>query len=154
MFLFWFFENYIKQNQRLNCTKLHLSFFLFKTKPKWKTEQYVSQKKMAKVRHNVCFPSLLFRSFFFVQLQCTFQDVEKRSLKGTSTFLLQKGTAKYVFQRYDKRFKTNPLWCKITNIHSSIALADTASFKRMNICIEWIFRILKKWIIFEWIFWI
>ena len=29
-----------------------------------------------------------------------------------------------------------------------LALADTASFKKMNIVFEWIFWILKKWIIF------
>ena len=77
---------------------------------------------MAKVRHNVCFPSLLFRSFFFVQLQCTFQDEENGSLQGTSTFLHQKKNCKKMFlflQRFNKRFKTNPHWYKITNIHSS-----------------------------------
>ena len=32
--------------------------------------------------------------------------------------------------------------------HPHLALFDTASFKKMNILFEWIFMILKKWIIF------
>ena len=34
------------------------------------------------------------------------------------------------------------------HICQRLALGDTASFKKMNIFFEWIFRILKKWIIF------
>ena len=47
-------------------------------------------------------------------------------------------------------FNHHQCWCKPINLHQleQVGVGDTAYFKKMNTFFEWIFRILKKWIIF------
>ena len=69
--------------------------------------------------------------------------VPDRSMSGTVLYL------KYSIWLTRSQKKCYPqTWFTIVKRSFNLALADTASFKKMSISFYWIFGILKKWIIF------